>query len=41
VATVLYLSEKTVEGNLRRIFAKLGISRRGQIAPMLHREEDR
>jgi DNA-binding CsgD family transcriptional regulator len=38
VAAALYLSEKTVEGNLRRIFAKLGISRRGQIAALLHRE---
>jgi DNA-binding CsgD family transcriptional regulator len=38
VAAALYLSEKTVEGNLRRIFAKLEISRRGQIAALLHRE---
>jgi DNA-binding CsgD family transcriptional regulator len=37
VAAALYLSEKTIEGNLRRIFAKLGISRRGQIAAQLHR----
>jgi predicted ATPase/DNA-binding CsgD family transcriptional regulator len=39
VASALYLSEKTVEGNLRRIFAKLEISRRGQIAALLRIEE--
>ena len=38
VASALYLSEKTVEGNLRRIFDKLGISRRGQIAALLQSE---
>ncbi|MGH2956673.1 MAG: LuxR C-terminal-related transcriptional regulator, partial [Solirubrobacterales bacterium] len=41
VAATLYLSEKTVEGNLRRVFAKLGISRRGQLGSLLRREGDR
>lgn len=35
VAAALYLSERTVEGHLSRVFAKLGIRHRGELAAAL------
>ena len=35
VAAALFLSERTVEGHLSRIFGKLGIRRRGELGPVL------
>jgi DNA-binding CsgD family transcriptional regulator len=39
IAAVLYLSPKTVEGHMRRIFEKLGVSSRAQVAATVAREE--
>jgi DNA-binding NarL/FixJ family response regulator len=41
VAEALHLSEKTVEAHLGRIFAKLGVHRRSQLAAVLAREAGR
>jgi DNA-binding CsgD family transcriptional regulator len=38
IAGMLYLSRKTVEGHLRRIFAKLEVSSRAQLAAVIARE---
>jgi DNA-binding CsgD family transcriptional regulator len=35
VAAALYLSDRTVEGHLSRIFGKLGIRQRGEVGPAL------
>ena len=35
IAAALYLSEKTIEGHLRRLYGKLGIRRRGALAAAL------
>jgi ATP/maltotriose-dependent transcriptional regulator MalT len=39
IATALYLSPKTIEGHMRRIFEKLGVSSRAQVAATIAREE--
>ena len=38
IATVLYLSEKTVENHMTRIFGKLGVSSRLQVATAIERD---
>lgn len=38
VAAALYLSERTVEGHLTRVFGKLGIRHRGELAPALRKQ---
>jgi DNA-binding CsgD family transcriptional regulator len=35
VAAALYLSDRTVEGHLGRVFAKLGVKKRSEVAPAL------
>lgn len=40
IARVLYLSPKTVEGHMARIFAKLGVSSRAQVAAKVARADD-
>jgi DNA-binding CsgD family transcriptional regulator len=35
VAAALFLSERTVEGHLSRVFAKLGVRHRGEVARAL------
>jgi DNA-binding NarL/FixJ family response regulator len=40
IAEELFLSEKTVEGHLARIFAKLGVGSRAQVAAALARAGD-
>jgi DNA-binding CsgD family transcriptional regulator len=39
VAAALYLSERTVEGHLSRVFAKLGVRHRAELAGALHPSE--
>jgi DNA-binding CsgD family transcriptional regulator len=39
IAQELYVTLKTVEGHLARAYAKLGIERRGELAPILAREK--
>lgn len=39
IAAALYLSPKTIEGHMRRIFEKLGVSSRAQVAATIAREE--
>jgi DNA-binding NarL/FixJ family response regulator len=39
IAAALYLSPKTIEGHMRRIFQKLGVSSRAQVAATISREE--
>jgi DNA-binding CsgD family transcriptional regulator len=41
IAHRLYVTLKTVEGHLARAFTKLGIERRGELAPVLGREKTR
>jgi DNA-binding CsgD family transcriptional regulator len=41
IAHRLYVTLKTVEGHLARAFTKLGIERRGELAPLLEREKTR
>jgi DNA-binding CsgD family transcriptional regulator len=41
IARVLYLSPKTVEGHMTRIFAKLGVSSRAQVAALIAGERIR
>ncbi len=41
IATAIFISEKTVERHLSRIFAKLGLSRRTELALRVAREGDR
>jgi DNA-binding NarL/FixJ family response regulator len=39
IAAALYLSPKTIEGHMRQIFEKLGVSSRAQVAATIAREE--
>jgi ATP/maltotriose-dependent transcriptional regulator MalT len=39
IAAALYLSPKTIEGHMHRIFEKLGVSSRAQVAATIAREE--
>lgn len=39
IAAALYLSPKTIEGNMRRIFEKLGVTSRAQLAATIARAE--
>jgi DNA-binding NarL/FixJ family response regulator/tetratricopeptide (TPR) repeat protein len=41
IAAALYLSPKTIEGHMRRIFEKLDVSSRAQVAATIAREESR
>jgi DNA-binding CsgD family transcriptional regulator len=41
IAHRLYVTLKTIEGHLARAFTKLGIERRGELAPLLEREKTR
>ena len=38
IARALFLSPKTIEAHMRRIFAKLGVSSRAQVAAEIARE---
>jgi DNA-binding CsgD family transcriptional regulator len=39
IAAVLFLSQKTVEGHMGRIFKKLDVSSRAQVAATIARDE--
>jgi DNA-binding NarL/FixJ family response regulator len=41
IAAVLYLSEKTVESHLSKVFAKLGVAKRAPVAGMVERARRR
>jgi DNA-binding NarL/FixJ family response regulator len=40
IAAELYLSEKTIESHLSRIFGKLGASKRAQVAAAMERDRE-
>jgi len=40
IAERLFLSEKTIETHMSRIFGKLGVSKRTQVAAAIERERD-
>ncbi|MDA0140457.1 helix-turn-helix transcriptional regulator [Solirubrobacter sp. CPCC 204708] len=39
IAAELFLSEKTIENHMTRLFAKLGVSRRAEVGKAVGREQ--